>query len=82
MTAARLAVLNAALDAAIDHRLTLHHARGNGDLDVRPYKDGLAAVRDVEDVLEPLRRKAGARHTRAYELSVEDTRRQLDQEVA
>jgi hypothetical protein len=66
---ARLAVYNAAVDAALDHRVELHRLRAAGDLDVKPYLEGLRAVRDVEDTLEPLRRKAGAVGSRAYELS-------------
>jgi hypothetical protein len=67
---AKLAVYDAAMDAALDHRLELHRRRLSGDLDVKSYLDGLRAVRDVEDHLEPLRREAGATHSRAYELSL------------
>lgn len=73
MSDAKLAVYNAALDAAIDHRLQLHRLRNDGDLAVHPYLDGLKAVRDVEAALEALRRQAGALHSRAYELSAEET---------
>ena len=69
MSVARLAVLDAAVDAALEHRLRLHSLRHGGDLPVAAYLDGLRACRDVEDALEPLRRRAGASCSRAFELS-------------
>lgn len=71
-TDAKLTVYNTAVDAVLDHRVQLHRLRGAGDLEVKPYLDGLRAVRDVEDALEGLRRRAGAKSTRAFELSVEE----------
>lgn len=72
MTDPRLHVLNEALDAAIQCRVELHDLRKRGDLDVAGYQEGLRQVREVEDLLEPLRQKRGATNTRAFELCVDE----------
>jgi hypothetical protein len=63
------AVLDAALDAAIMHRVQLHQARKEKRIDVADYLAGLDAVRQVEAHLEPLR---DATHSRAWELVIAD----------
>lgn len=71
-----LDVLNAALDSAVDARVRLHHGNQAGVdpklLPTREYMAGLRAVRDVEDALEPLRKAAGAKGTRAWETAMAD----------
>lgn len=69
VTEAEHAVYDAALDAAIEHRLILHKLRKSAELDVPSYLAGLKAVRKVEELLEPLR---GVPSSRAFELSVAD----------
>jgi hypothetical protein len=48
-------VLADAIDAALAHRVRLHAERQAGELHVEDYLSGLAAVRKVEALLEPLR---------------------------
>jgi hypothetical protein len=71
VTDPRLHVLNEALDAAIECRVELHTLRNRGDLAVPEYLEGLRQVREVEDLLEPLRQKRGATQSRAFELCVD-----------
>jgi hypothetical protein len=47
----------------------LHHRRHAGDIDVPTYIEGLRQVREVEDALEAIRRRRGARTSRAFELA-------------
>ena len=65
-----LAVLDAVVDVALDHRIKAHRDRKAGRLSVADYLAQLAAVREVEDRLEPLRRQAAAPVSRALELSL------------
>lgn len=62
--------LNAELDWALKQRVKLHRDREDRKISVRDYLDGLAAVREVEDRLEPLRRQLGATSSRAMELTM------------
>jgi hypothetical protein len=72
MTDPRLHVLNEALDAALDCRVELHVLRNRGDLDVPGYLEGLRQVRQVEELLEPIRRELGATNSRAFEWCVDE----------
>lgn len=66
--ATEMAEINARLDVALDQRVQLHCDRADRKITVREYLDGLKAVRDAEDELEPRRRELGAEHSRAFEL--------------
>lgn len=62
-----LAEANRRLDKALDRRVALHDDRAAGKISVKTYLDGLRAVREAEDELEPIRREHGRRFSRAYE---------------
>jgi hypothetical protein len=64
---AALEILDASIDAALEWRCRLHRDRKADVLPVKTYLAGLRAVRDVEDALEPHRRKLGATSSRAFE---------------
>lgn len=65
----KLAGINRVLDAALDQRVHLHSDRLADRISVPHYLAGLRAIRDVEGVLEPERRRLGASGSRALELS-------------
>ena len=59
--------INGILDEALARRVALHDDRKAGKISVKTYLDGLRAVREAEDELEPIRRELGRRFSRAYE---------------
>lgn len=67
-SAAALRVYDVVLEAALDERVSLHRLRRGHEISVPDYLAGLEAVRNVEDILEPLRREQGAVESRAMGL--------------
>jgi acyl-CoA hydrolase len=67
-----LSVYDDALDAALNHRVSLHEERQAKRIDVPTYLAGLKAVRAVEEALEPLRRGLGAADSRALITSLSE----------
>lgn len=65
----KLAGINQVLDAALDQRVRLHSDRLADRTTATQYLAGLRAVREVENALEPERRRLGAAQSRAYELA-------------
>lgn len=76
-----LKLLDRVLDAWLAVRVQVHRARARGALSVASYKAHLAAVRRVEDLLEPLRRARGAQSSRAYELVTTDEQLEIELEA-
>lgn len=59
---------NLRLTDAIGIRVDLHRQRRAGAINPEDYKLGCEWIRRIEDDLEPVRRAAGYRFSRAYEL--------------
>lgn len=62
-----MAELNSRMDINLERRVWFHSLRAKKKIDVKEYKAGLAAVRKLEDELEPQRKALGAKHSRAIE---------------
>lgn len=62
-----MAELNSRMDTGLDRRVWFHQLRAKKKIGVEEYKGGLAAVRRLEDELEPQRKALGAKHSRAIE---------------
>jgi hypothetical protein len=77
VSAVTLALLDAVLDGWLAVRVAAHRARGGADaktraIDVPLYLHALRVVRLVEELLEPERRRLGARESRAFYLSTQN----------
>jgi len=64
---------NRRLTTAINVRVHAHRAREARTIDVPTYLNRLRWARKVEDELEPVRRAAGYKMSRAWELSTAHT---------
>lgn len=64
---------NRRLTTALAVRVQAHRAREAKAIDVPTYLNRLRWVRKVEDELEPVRRAAGYKRSRAYELCTAGT---------
>lgn len=68
-----VAEANRRLTTALNVRVQAHRAREARTIDVPTYLNRLRWVRKVEDELEPVRRAAGYKRSRAYELCTAHT---------
>lgn len=76
-----LAELDAQLDVALGERVAAHRDRQAGRIDVPTYLARLKSVRDIEDKIEPERRRLGATHSRAFEVSMALLRGPVQMEI-
>lgn len=67
-TEAEVEAANRRLTTAVNVRVLAHRDREARTIDVPTYLTRLRWARKVEDELEPVRRAAGYRRSRAYEL--------------